>query len=43
MVLALFAALGTVRNPARKTLLPKMLEASVIIGKLTVEIVDCVP
>ena len=43
MMLALFATHGTVRNHARKSLLPKMLKASIIIGKLTVKIVDCVP
>jgi hypothetical protein len=43
MMLALLAALGTVRNPARKSLFPKMLKASIVGWKLTVKILDCVP
>jgi hypothetical protein len=43
MMLALLAAFGTVRNTLRKPLFPEMFEASIIIGKLTVKIIDCVP
>ncbi|MGA8151013.1 MAG: hypothetical protein WB952_08695 [Terriglobales bacterium] len=43
VVLALLFTCLAVRNPVRKSLLSKMLKASIVIGKLTVEIINCVP
>ena len=41
-MLAILLTLVAIRDPARKSLLHEIVEASGIIGKLAVEILDCV-
>ena len=43
MVLALFLARFAVGNGIREALLPQVLKASLIVGELSVKILDCVP
>lgn len=42
-MLALDSALLTMRHPAGKPLLLEVLKAAIIVGELSIKIIDCVP